>query len=195
MNEKTPFVMGTRYGPGGGVDKDWPLFRRLMSAVARSLARPLTSTSDPMSGFFGLSSDLVSCLLEFIAIIVARRLTLVAILQYRQSSRVNPVGFKIALELLLKTGVSRNSVAEVAYSFSKRTVGESKLSSKTIFRYVFHLAALYRWWIGFFGLILLELVLVAACWVGLFAVEFAARLWRQRRRQDFRKRQKYRLDV
>ncbi|KAH7102213.1 nucleotide-diphospho-sugar transferase [Auriculariales sp. MPI-PUGE-AT-0066] len=172
MNERTPFVMGTRYGPGGGVDKDWPLYRRVMSAVARSLAAPLTSTTDPMSGFFGLTRDL-----------------------YAQSARVNPVGFKIALELLLKTGVLRDGVAEVSYSFSKRTVGASKLSSKVILRYVFHLAALYRWRMGFLGLVLLELALVGAFWLLLLALEVAADQMRKRKRQDFRRREKFKLDV
>lgn len=59
---ETPFALGTRYGPGGGVDRDWPLYRRIISAGARSLARPLTSASDPMTGFFGLTKDLVRTL-------------------------------------------------------------------------------------------------------------------------------------
>ncbi|KAF7329118.1 Dolichol-phosphate mannosyltransferase subunit 1 [Mycena kentingensis (nom. inval.)] len=172
LTERTPFVMGTRYGPGGGVDKDWPLLRRIISAGARSLARPLTSTSDPMSGFFGLTKDL-----------------------YSQAASVNPVGFKIALELLLKTHVPDEGVAEVSYAFAKRTAGASKLSSKTIIKYVFHLAALYRWSMGFFGLVLFELLLVAACWLALYAADAGALWLKQRRRADYRRKDKGRLDV
>nr|GAT50847.1 predicted protein [Mycena chlorophos] len=150
MSAHHSFVIGTRYGPGGAVDKDWPFFRRLMSGVARSLARPLTATSDPMSGFFGLTRDL-----------------------YIDSKPVNPVGFKIALELLLKTGVEKHphELGEVSYAFAKRTVGASKLSSKTIIKYLYHLANLYRWQMGLFGLILLEGMLVGICWAGLYVIE------------------------
>ncbi|KAJ7089029.1 nucleotide-diphospho-sugar transferase [Mycena crocata] len=172
LTERMPFAMGTRYGPGGGVDKDWPIYRRVMSAVARGFARPLTSASDPMSGFFGLTRDL-----------------------YAHSATVNPVGFKIALELLLKTGVPRDAVAEVPYSFSKRTVGASKLSGKVVFRYLLHLAALYRWWMGFFGLIVLELALVGACWVALNVLEVGGTWWKRRRRAELRRREKFKFDV
>ncbi|KAF8171205.1 hydrophobic surface binding protein A-domain-containing protein [Mycena galopus ATCC 62051] len=110
FSERMPFAMGTRYGEGGAVDKDWPMYRRLMSAVARSLAQPLTLTRE----------------------------------LYAHSAPVNPVGFKIALEFLLKTRSSWHSLAEVSYSFTKRTLGASKLSNKIIFRYLLHLAALYR---------------------------------------------------
>ncbi|KAF7292694.1 Dolichol-phosphate mannosyltransferase subunit 1 [Mycena indigotica] len=172
LESHASFVMGTRYGPGGAVDKDWPFFRRLMSGVARSLARPLTDTSDPMSGFFGLTREL-----------------------YMQSSPVNPTGFKIALELLLKTGVPSSHVREVPYAFAKRTVGASKLSSKTVVKYVIHLGTLYRWRMGFFGIILLEGLLVAGCWVALYAVDVGGVAWRKWRRQELRRREKGRLDV
>ncbi|KAF7334949.1 Dolichol-phosphate mannosyltransferase subunit 1 [Mycena venus] len=175
LSERTPFAMGTRYGPGGGVDKDWPMYRRLMSAVARSLARPLTSASDPMSGFFGLTREL-----------------------YAQSAPVNPVGFKIALELLLKTHISRSpshSLAEIPYSFTKRTLGASKLSNKIIFRYLFHLAALYRWRLGFLGVVVMEVALVGACWVALWGLEKASAWWKRRRRAELRRREKFKLDV
>lgn len=59
-----PFALGTRYATGVQVDKDWGKIRRIISWGARSLARPLTSASDPMTGFFGLRKDLV-CLVLF----------------------------------------------------------------------------------------------------------------------------------
>lgn len=41
------------------VSKDWPFYRRVISAGAHSLARPLTSVSDPMTGFFALRRQVV----------------------------------------------------------------------------------------------------------------------------------------
>ena len=38
--------------------------------------------------------------------------------------RLNPIGFKILLEILVRHPAAR--VAEVAYSFAPRTAGESK---------------------------------------------------------------------
>ncbi len=42
------FVLGTRYGKGVAIDKDWPLYRQVISKGARMLAQPLTPLSDPM---------------------------------------------------------------------------------------------------------------------------------------------------
>jgi dolichol-phosphate mannosyltransferase len=56
-----PFVLGTRYAPGTSVDASWPVYRRVISAGARALARPLTPLSDPMSGFFGMQAPLYRC--------------------------------------------------------------------------------------------------------------------------------------
>lgn len=42
------------------MDKDWPLYRRVISSGARMLAMPLTTVSDPMSGFFGIQKSYVS---------------------------------------------------------------------------------------------------------------------------------------
>src|SRR5690349_8134219 len=48
------FVIGSRYIEGGTTADDWGLLRFINSRVATALARPLTSISDPMSGFFAL---------------------------------------------------------------------------------------------------------------------------------------------
>lgn len=116
-------------------------------------------------------------------------------LQYAQAATVNPVGFKIALELLLKTRVARTSIAEVPFGFSKRIAGESKLSSKVIFRYVTHLAALYRWRMGLFGLLFFEAALVGACWLALHGLDIGLVWWSQYQRQTRRRREKFKLDV
>jgi dolichol-phosphate mannosyltransferase len=112
------FVIGSRFA-GGSIDQDWSLFRRLNSKVATLLARPLTSIRDPMSGFFALHCD-----------------------TWRNAAKLDPVGYKIGLELLVK-GCCRK-VVEVPITFATRQAGESKLSFAEQLRYLRHLLRLYR---------------------------------------------------
>ncbi|KAJ7255755.1 hypothetical protein C8J57DRAFT_1518044 [Mycena rebaudengoi] len=113
-------ALGTRYGRGVSMDASWPLYRRVISWGAHILARPLTTASDPMTGFFAVRKDAFLC---------ARPLS--------------PQGFKIALELLLAIpGTARPP--EVPYTFGVRTAGASKLGAKVIFKYVLQLVWLYR---------------------------------------------------
>ncbi len=113
------FVIGTRYAGAGSVAGDWPVVRRLGSAVATLLARPLARLSDPMSGFFALH----------------RR-------TWEQAAPLDPIGYKIALELFVKGRCRRP--AEVPITFATRTAGESKASFAEGRRYLRHLARLYR---------------------------------------------------
>ncbi|CAJ1012494.1 putative Glycosyl transferase family 2 [Leishmania naiffi] len=132
------FVCGTRYGAGVGIDKSWPVHRRLISCGARLLARPLTTLSDPMSGFFGIRDDVFK----------------------RHACEVNPIGYKIALELFVKCRVQR--FAEVNFHFSIRAYGESKLTGKVIFNYLQHLYALYLFKMGplFYALLAVTVMFV-----------------------------------
>ncbi|KJE90542.1 dolichol-phosphate mannosyltransferase, variant [Capsaspora owczarzaki ATCC 30864] len=114
------FTIGSRYADGGSI-KDWPLLRRLISAGATMLARPLVSVSDPMSGFIALR----------------RRMWLGA-------QNVNPMGFKIGLELMIKSHAQR--IQEIPISFTDRVRGQSKLKLKTQVQYVLHLMSLY-WYV------------------------------------------------
>lgn len=132
------FVCGTRYGRGAGIDKNWPAHRRLISWGARLLARPLTPLSDPMSGFFGLKKNVFQ----------------------RGRSSVNPIGYKIALELFVKCKVQEFS--EVSFAFGTRTVGESKLTGKVIVSYLLHLRALYQYKFGILFYIAILLIVGAA---------------------------------
>ena len=113
------FVIGTRYGRTGAIAADWPIRRRLGSAVATLLARPLARLSDPMSGFFALH----------------RR-------TWEQAAALDPIGYKIALELFVKGRCRRP--AEVPITFASRTAGVSKASFAEGRRYLRHLARLYR---------------------------------------------------
>jgi dolichol-phosphate mannosyltransferase len=115
------FVFGSRYIEGGRT-RDWGVLRRLNSWVATLLARPLTSVRDPMAGYFCLH----------------RR-------TWEDADALNPVGYKIGLELLVKGRCRR--VVEIPIEFSDRLHGRSKLTLKQQWLYLVHLARLYcyRW--------------------------------------------------
>jgi dolichol-phosphate mannosyltransferase len=118
LNNGSDFVVGSRYVEGGVTDDDWGLLRWLNSRVATLLAWPFTSIKDPMSGFFAL-----------------RRTTLAG------ADPLNPIGYKIGLELLVKCRCSH--VAEVPIAFADRIHGESKLSLREQLRYLRHIRRLF----------------------------------------------------
>jgi dolichol-phosphate mannosyltransferase len=113
------FVIGSRYVPGGSTAERWGPMRKLNSWVATFLARPFAgNTNDPMSGFFAL-----------------RRET------YLGATRLTPLGYKIALELMCKSRA--RDVREIPIHFGMRERGQSKLTLKQQFRYLEHLSRLY----------------------------------------------------
>jgi dolichol-phosphate mannosyltransferase len=114
------FVIGSRYVEGGKTE-DWSRLRWLNSAGATLLAKPLVgSVKDPMAGFFAMRRE-----------------------SLRQTAALNPIGYKIGLELIVKTGLSADRVAEVPITFKNRIHGESKLTMKEQFKYLEHLSRLY----------------------------------------------------
>lgn len=112
------FVIGSRYVPGGTTDDDWGFFRWLNSRVATLMARPLTKASDPMAGFFAFRKELLS-----------------------QGAPLNPIGYKIGLELIVKLHVQ--NLGEVPIHFADRQHGESKLTFVEQLKYLQHLRRLY----------------------------------------------------
>lgn len=118
--EAVEFVIGTRYAGAGSVARDWPVWRRLGSRAATMLARPVARVSDPMSGFFALRRPVWN----------------------RAESEVDPIGYKIALELLVKSRC--RNVREVSITFAARQAGESKADLRVMLRFVQHLWRLYR---------------------------------------------------
>ena len=116
--EGCDFVIGTRYGLGARIDENWPVHRCWMSRLATAIARPLAPLSDPMSGYFAL-----------------RRET------WLRGTDLDPVGYKIALELYVKCGCRRP--AEIPICFAPRHAGESKMSAKVQLQYLRHLWSLY----------------------------------------------------
>ncbi len=118
LQGQADFTIGSRYVAGGKTE-DWGRFRWINSAVATLLSRPFTkSVRDPMAGFFALP----------------RRL-------YLAADKLNPIGYKIGLELIVKCHVKK--VVEVPIVFRNRLHGESKLTLKEQFRYLEHLSRLY----------------------------------------------------
>jgi len=117
--DEADFVLGSRYAPGGSTETRWSLWRKINSSVATLLARPFAGrVTDPMSGFFALKRD-----------------------TFRSATRLTPLGYKIALELLCKCRVQR--VKEIPIHFGMRQRGESKLTVKQQFKYLEHLSRLY----------------------------------------------------
>jgi dolichol-phosphate mannosyltransferase len=114
------FVIGSRYVRGGSTDDEWGFWRWLNSKVATWLARPLTQAKDPMAGFFALRRS-----------------------DYARHDRLNPVGYKIGLELIVKCGI--RNVGEVPIHFADRLHGESKLDLRQQAAYLLHLGRLYTY--------------------------------------------------
>jgi dolichol-phosphate mannosyltransferase len=111
-------AVGSRFAEGGSTADDWGVFRWLNSRVATLLAFPLTTVSDPMSGFFALRRSTFDAGRDF-----------------------NPIGYKILLELIIKCRCKL--VADIPIHFDDRRFGESKLSLQEQLRYIQHLRRLY----------------------------------------------------
>lgn len=117
-------VVGSRYTHGGAVE-NWPFYRKVISRTATLLARGLTKVKDPMSGFFALKKEVID------------------------GVTLNPVGYKIGLEILVKGKHSR--VAEVPITFADRKAGKSKMGGTEILKYIDHVSMLYehrRFWLA-----------------------------------------------
>ncbi len=114
------FAIGSRYVRGGSIPADWGWFRRLNSWLATILARPLTKVRDPMAGFFAVSRE-----------------------TFEKADPLDPVGYKIGLELLVKARC-RHPV-EIPIEFTDRRHGESKLTLHEQIAYLRHLWKLLRY--------------------------------------------------
>lgn len=114
-------VIASRYVKGGGC-AGWGLIRRIISKGAIFLAHLLLPStrgiSDPMSGFFMLKKETVA------------------------NADLKPTGYKILLEVLIEGQFQK--IAEVPYTFSLRSCGESKLNARQQIDYLRHLYSLMR---------------------------------------------------
>ena len=117
LSGKAQMVVGSRYVKGGSVE-NWPFYRKLVSKGATLLARGLTEVKDPMSGFFALERKVID------------------------GVELNPIGYKIGLEILVKGRYER--VEEVPITFADRKAGKSKLGASVYLKYIDHCIGLYE---------------------------------------------------
>lgn len=120
IQEGADFAVGSRYVLGGTTEDGWGMLRWLNSKIATLMARPFTKVLDPMSGFLAF-----------------RKTT------FEQAKELNPVGYKIGLELIVKCGCKQ--VSEVPIHFSTRQLGQSKLTLGVQFEYLQHVIRLLRY--------------------------------------------------
>lgn len=113
-------AVGSRYVPGGGMG-DWPLFRQIVSRVAVIMGSVICPVKDVTSGYLVLRRTVV------------------------EGVRLNPIGFKIGLELLVRGNY--RTFTEIPYTFQDRAKGTSKLSFRVIREYLIQLAQLVWFWL------------------------------------------------
>jgi dolichol-phosphate mannosyltransferase len=122
LQEKKPpdMVIGSRFTKGGKVDEQWSIGRRVNSTVASFLAAPLIpkNVTDPMAGFFAVKKTV-----------------------FKRNPHLKPIGYKIALEIMLKCACLR--VQEIPITFMDREMGVSKLNMNEQVNYLKHLRRLY----------------------------------------------------
>ncbi|MEV0809079.1 glycosyltransferase [Micromonospora sp. NPDC050200] len=121
MRHDVDLVIGTRYAGDGSNEGLGGTTREATSSWATRLAkslfpRRLTTVTDPMSGLFAFRRTAVDL------------------------ARVNPIGFKVLLELLVRHPGAR--VAEVAYEMAPRHAGHSKASLREGVNFLRHLVRL-----------------------------------------------------
>ena len=114
-------VIGSRWMPGGGVDKNWELWRKLLSQWANVYARLVTGLEvyDTTAGY--------KCF---------RREALEAI----DLTKIRSDGYAFQIEVTLACQRAGLKICEVPIFFEERRRGRSKLSSRII------LEALWRVW-------------------------------------------------
>ena len=120
------FALGSRYVGEGSFDRRWSLWRFLNSRMATLLAKPLVPVNDPMSGFLAVRKRDLGDL-----------------------GRLRPIGYKIALELMVRSDFRR--IVEVPIAFSDRQAGKSKMNLAQQWKYLRHLRRLYVYRFGRFG--------------------------------------------
>jgi putative flippase GtrA len=121
QSRQLDLVAGTRYTGSGASDGLAGGYRRAVSGLATRLTktmfpRRLSRLSDPMSGFFAVRLAALNL------------------------DRLDPIGFKILLELMIRQ--PRLRVAEVPFVFGTRVAGESKASLTEGLRFVRHVLRL-----------------------------------------------------
>mmetsp|Transcript_47007 Transcript_47007/g.105438 ORF Transcript_47007/g.105438 Transcript_47007/m.105438 type:complete len:277 (+) Transcript_47007:70-900(+) len=134
LRSEAEFTVGSRHVDGGGLGFEWSVVRQVISQGATLLAFPIAASTDPMSGFFCTRKEVLN----------------------RGQSRLNPIGFKIGLEIMVRCRC--RPIQDVAITFQERAAGESKLSASQYRLYLQQLGALY--WDRFPLLLVLAFVIL-----------------------------------
>lgn len=114
--ERFEMTVGSRHVRGGDIE-NWSAKRKIISKVAITMAKPLTKLKDTTSGYFMIRRDVL------------------------EGPALNPKGFKICLEVAVKSGAR---IKEVPIVFKDRLHGESKLSQNVMWDYIIQLKDLYK---------------------------------------------------
>lgn len=115
LKGKCDITVGSRYIAEGNFET-WSLMRTLMSKAAGFLAKGVTNISDSTSGYMAIKKNIL------------------------YGVKLDPIGWKIVLEAIVKTN---NRVIEVPIVFVDRQKGKSKLDLMTQMTYLYHLWKLY----------------------------------------------------
>jgi dolichol-phosphate mannosyltransferase len=120
IEQGADLALASRNIEGGGVSS-WSAVRRFLSRGAQLLGliilpNVLGRVSDPMSGYFMVRRSAIA------------------------NTTLNPVGYKILLEVIGRGKVER--ITEVGYVFCERKEGESKVTWKQYVEYIHHLIRL-----------------------------------------------------
>jgi dolichol-phosphate mannosyltransferase len=105
-------VIGSRFEEGSVVE-NWTISRMLISKSGVGLARLITGTKDPLSGYFFLKRQVIGGL------------------------HLKTIGYKILLEILVKG--KYNKILEFPYSFRMRRFSTSKLNYKEYVLFIWQL--------------------------------------------------------
>ncbi len=116
LGGEVDLTVGSRWVPGGGVEH-WPWHRQFISRCAAQLSLGLTRLRDPTTGFMALRRDLLA------------------------GVTLNPVGWKIVLEVVVKMGEVR--LREIPITFADRERGQSKMSLREQWNYLRHIVRLH----------------------------------------------------
>ena len=115
IEKKADMTLGSRYIKGDRF-QDSSFIRKIISKVAGLLARGITNTTDPTSGFMAIRKSIL------------------------KDMNLDPIGWKLPLEIIVKAGPR---VVEVPIIFTTRQKGKSKLNLKVGLKYIQHLFNLY----------------------------------------------------
>jgi dolichol-phosphate mannosyltransferase len=114
LRQGNDIVIGTRAKVLG----KWPVQRKMMSLIATSIARIrlMSTVQDPMSGFFGVKSELFGKILTV------------------KENKFEKKGYKVLFDLLKSIPSART--ANVYYTFGERKAGESKIRTTHVMHFL-----------------------------------------------------------